>query len=291
MSDSYLERPLAIQSAHPSDTWSLVRRLAVRNAWIALLGLAVVGCSHIPLSSADLARVRRPAFVSRIEAGAGPHSHVFEADSSYRRKLGEMSDEKADRILRRKLVRAMTRFEISDRLRADTLAFLPKRSPWTDSVAPTEVADAFEKYLVEEVPVHAPDYHLLEPLGADAVVEFVVEDYGMRSEDHHAGAYVRGHARMFLIRNGEEIWYQRFSEDGVDQGRPNLDPFRVAQKPELFRDEMAHLLDEAARGFVKELSPATEALGGARAQQRSKQRPKPPPPPKPGELPPPGPLD
>lgn len=197
----------------------------------------------------------RPAFLSRIDEGAGPESRVFRDDPSYAAKLKSLAPEEADRRLRLKLVKAVSRFELSDRLRADTLAFLPRERPWTHVVDAAQVATALDSFLVEEVPAHEPDYSLLKPLGADAVVEFVVEHYGMRSENGKAGAYVKGYARMFRIDSGLEIWKQTFSRDALSAGLPNLDPFWVGKNPALFRDQINGLLDDAARGFAKELSP------------------------------------
>lgn len=275
----------------------------MRNAllWVAALGLLGTGCSHVPLSGSDLDRVAHPAFVSRIDEGAGPDSHVFQDDGSYSAKLKTLSRPEADRRLRLKLVKAITRFEVSDRLRADTLAFLPRERPWTHVVEPAQVASALESFLVEEVPAHEPDYALLKPLGADAVVEFVVERYGMRSDGGKAGAFVKGYGRMFRIDDGQEIWREKFSRDALDEGLSSLDPFWVGKKPELFRAQMDQLLDEVARGFAKELSPEGRKVGaplppGAgelqgpgddvhRAGTEQKAAPRPPPPPPDDELP------
>lgn len=279
-------------------------RDGVRNALIGLaaVGVLATGCSHVALRGSDLDRVNHPAFVSRIVEGAGPESHVFEDDSSYDAKLRSLSEPEADRRLRLKLVRAITRFEISDRLRADTLAFLPHEEPWTHTVPPASVASALESFLVEEVPAHAPDYRLLEPLGADAVVEFVVTGYGMRSDDGKAGAFVKGYGRMFRLSDGEEIWRESFSRDALDEGMKPLDPFWVGKRPELFRSQIDALLDETARQFAKELSPehhrhvaAPQASGTGELngpgddvhKAGTQQAPRPPPPPPDDELPPP----
>lgn len=266
------------------------------------MGLLLAGCGHVPLSGSDLDQVNRPAFLSRIEEGAGPESRVFRDDGSYAAKLKSLSADEADRRLRLKLVKAITRFELGDRLRADTLAFLPRERPWTHAVNPAEVASALSSFLVEEIPVHEPDYALLKPLGADAVVEFVVEHYGMRSEGGKAGAYVKGYAHMFRIDSGQEIWRQSFDRDAVEEGLKDLDPFWVGKDPRLFRVQIDELLDEAARGFAAELSPK-DRRGGASLPTGSeelkappddaskagaqKPAPRPPPPPPDDELPPP----
>jgi hypothetical protein len=223
------------------------------------------GCAHTPLSGADLDRVSRPAFLSRIEENAGPQVIVFQGDGTYRPKLKKLDTKEADRRLRDKLSCAMNRFEISERLRAGTLSLLPKQRPWTATVDPVSVAHALESFLAEEVPANPPDLDLLKPLGTDAVIEIVVERYGMRSESGHAGVFLEGHARMVLLPDDREVWYRAFRVDQIDSGEPALDPFAVAKeikgdhcseaKGALYPNAMQTLLDAVATQFATDLSP------------------------------------
>lgn len=221
----------------------------------AVLVAFTAGCASQRLSGADLDRVQRPAFISRIEDGAGPKSRVFQEDDTYADKLKKLEPKEADRRLTVKLQQAVTRFELSERLRVTTLSRLPEEAPWTDTVDPARVASALESFLVEEVPANAPDYDLMAPLGADTIVEFVIQDYGMRSDDGRAGAYLKGYGRMFRLDGRSELWRRPFDMDGVDQGAPHLDPFKVGKEPELFRLAMTELLDKVADMFVKDLTP------------------------------------
>jgi hypothetical protein len=222
---------------------------------IAIAVLALCGCSHVALSGADLMRVSRPAFVSRIDEGAGPDSELFQDDGHYAPRLRGMDPKEADRRLRLKLAKGITRFEISDRLRAETLGLLPKERPWTQTVDPSAVASVFESFLVEEVPAREPDYALLEQLGADSVVELVVQKYGLKSKDGKAAAFIEGYGRLFLLGTGQELWRESFSEDGFRTGAPKLDPLRVARAPAQFREAVDALIDRVAEHFSKELSP------------------------------------
>jgi hypothetical protein len=221
----------------------------------AVLLAFTAGCASQRLSGADLDRVQRPAFISRIEDGAGPKSRVFQDDDAYADKLKKLEPKEADRRLTVKLQQAVTRFELSERLRVTTLSRLPEEAPWTDAVDPARVASALESFLVEEVPANAPDYDLMAPLGADTVVEFVIQDFGMRSEDGRAGAYLKGYGRMFRLNGRSELWRRPFDMDGVEQGAQHLDPFKVGKDPELFRLAMTELLDKVADMFVKDLTP------------------------------------
>lgn len=213
------------------------------------------GCASTRLSGANLDRVVQPAFISRIEVEAGPKSLVFREDDAYGDKLKKLEPKEADRRLQAKLSKAVTRFEISERLRVNTIGQLPRERPWTSTVDPARVASALESFLVEEVPANAPDYDLLVPLGADAVVEFVIQEYGMRSEEGHAGAYLKGYARMFRLDGRSEVWRREFEADQVAEGAPHLDPFRVGKDPDLFRQAMTSLLDGLATQFAKDLTP------------------------------------
>lgn len=244
----------------------------MRHLALGVFVLAV-GCAHKPLSGSDLDRVQRPAFISRIEDQAGPKARVFRDDSTYRDKLKKLDAKEADRRLAVKLtsgaddpngvkIPSINRFQVADTLRATTLALLPKEAPWTNTARPGDVASALQSFLVEEVPANAPDYDLLKPLGVDTVVEFVVEEYGMRSENGHAGVYVVGYGRMFFLDGGGNVWFRSFRADQIESGQPHVDPFRVAKDPSIFRAEMTALLKAVAEVFAKDLNPP-ERRGGA----------------------------
>ena len=231
------------------------------RCFLLILMALVSGCASQRLSGASLERVARPAFISRIEDGAGPKSLVFREDSAYGGKLKKLEPKEADRRLQVKLANAVTRFEISERLRVNTFTQLPRERPWTATLDPARVASVLESFLVEEVPANAPDYDLLAPLGADTVVEFVIQDFGMRSEDGRAGAYLVGYGRMFTLDGRRELWRRPFRVDQVESGAEHLDPFKVGKTPELFRLAMTSMLDEVAARFVEDLTPAERGRG------------------------------
>jgi hypothetical protein len=218
--------------------------------------LLTASCAHSKVSPGDLSRVNRPALVSWIETDAGPKSRVFQGDSGYQAKLKKLDPKEADRRLGVKLGSGISRFETSDRLRAVTFAILPKdERPWSNTMDPAAVASALENLLVEQIPpVVPPDYQVLKPLGIDAVVELVIQDYGLRSVNGRAGVYVAGYGRMFLL-GGSERWRQSFRLDQLEANQGSLDPFQVAREPELFRAELATLLDSAAAQLARGLSP------------------------------------
>jgi hypothetical protein len=227
-----------------------------RGMRILVFALTVVvsGCAHQALHARELDRLRKPAFISRIEDDAGPRARVFREDSSYHGKLRGLDSVEADRRLKVKLAKGLTRFQLADRLRAATVARIGNDHPWTNTVDPTLVAKALQTYLVEEVPGDAPDYDLLRQYNADAIVEFVIQDYGMRSSNGHAGAYVRGFARLFLM-DGTQLWRMGFDKDDLDLKSPHLDPLAVGQEPRLFSDQMANLVDQISQEVAKELNP------------------------------------
>lgn len=221
----------------------------------AAVAFALAGCAHKPLSGSSLDEVRAPAFISRIEENAGPRSEVFREDASYAPKLKRLAPKEADRRLTVKLEKAMGRFEIAERLRASTFALLPQERPWSSSLDPAQVSSQLQQFLVHEVPANSPDYNLVKELGADSVVEFVIEEYGMRSRGGKAQAYLVGYGRMFRIGGGE-LWRRNFEVDMAKEAAfDKLDPFRVAKEPELWRNTMSVMLDAVARQFAQDLNP------------------------------------
>ena len=235
----------------------------MRNLALLLVALTTLasGCAHKRLSGADLDAVSQPAFISRIVDGAGPRSDVFRGDGAYRPKLKKLDPREADRRLAVKLGKGMSRFEVAERLRATTSSMLPQERPWTDTVNPAAVAQALQSFLVDEVPANPPDYELVRELGADTVVEFVIEEYGMRSDGGKAGAYMLGYGRMFRIGGGE-IWRRSFKVDSLEAGITGVDPFAVGKDPQLYRELMQDMLDGVAVQFAKDLSPSDRRRGG-----------------------------
>lgn len=233
----------------------------VRLSIAVLVVVLFTGCAHSALSGADLDRVQRPAFISRIEERAGPRSEVFSDDGAYKSKLKKLDAKEADRRLINHMRKGMSRFEVAEHLRATTFSQLPKEHPWTNLVDPVRVAGALQTFLVEEVPANPPDYDLLGEFGTDAIVEFVIEEYGMRSDNGRAGVFVEGYGRMFLLDGRKALWYRAFRVDQVDQELPHLDPFRVAKDPVLFRQQMGEALNGVAQQFAKDLQPADRRGG------------------------------
>jgi hypothetical protein len=150
--------------------------------------------------------------------------------------------------------RTMSRFELADTLRSETLARLPKVPPWTRVLDPTVVASSLESYLVQQVPANPPDYERLREYQVDAIVEIVVEEYGMRSEKGKAGVYVLGFARMFRL-DGGELYSRRFVSDELRAGLEPLDPFQVARDASLFAARLEQILVGISDQVAKDLTP------------------------------------
>lgn len=239
---------------------------------LVVLLLSLAGCAHKPLSASELDQTKLIAFIARIEDEAGPKSNVFRNDGSYKSRLKRLDDKEGDRRLGNALTvgsleknektgeyevthHTISRFEVADSLRANTLALLPKQSPWSEVVHPVEVARVLESFLVHEVPANAPDYERLAALGADTIVEIVVEEYGMRSEKGKAGAYLVGFARMFRI-NGPELYHRRFYSDDLSAGLEPLDPFAVRKNTELFGARIKQMVAAISAQVARDLTPA-----------------------------------
>jgi hypothetical protein len=214
----------------------------------ALLG--ALGCSHAQLSGADLDRVQRPAYVGRVAEGAGPK--VTGA-------LAGVNPPEDQLIIA--MNSGIGKFEVSERLRSQVAFALRGEKPWSNAVPASQVASALETFLVERVPAVPPDYNRLKPMGTDAVVELVVEGYGIKNEAGMNQTYVRGYARMFLLADGTELWRSDFFRSGSTQGLASLNPSAVQSNPGPYGDQVRALLDATAASLALELTPPGR-LGG-----------------------------
>jgi hypothetical protein len=121
-------------------------------------------------------------------------------------------------------------------------------------VDPARVAEVYQTYLLEEEGVKQPDYSRVREIGADAVVEIVIEEYGMRSAHGQAGGYLYGYGRMFTL-DGHELWRRAFRVEPSASGQAGLDPLAVAKDPTLWRNTMQSMLDAVATQFARDLTP------------------------------------
>jgi len=247
--------------------------------------VAGLGCAHGTLQPGDLDQVQRPALVSRLTEDAGPQVNVYRSDPTRAGAL-KTSPEAADQQLRDKLAGSVTRFEVGERLRSRVQSSLQRQKPWSQAVPPAQVAGVLETFLVQDVTNTPPDYAKLKPLGADAVVEFLIEGYGLRSDKGIAQSWVRGTGRMVRLSDGGEIWRSGFSRTSADSKLAPLDPAALVDDPQPFREQMAQVLDGAAIALAQQLNtsgapldlqtpvtaPPVEQGGG------SKQKPSAPPP-------------
>lgn len=232
----------------------------------SLLTLGLAGCAHTALEGSDLDRVQRPAFVSRVADEAGPRVTVYRSDSAWASKLNATSPEDADRKLEENLRPALSRFEAAERLRSHVHAAIQSEKPWSHAVPPSQVASALETFLVQEVPSTPPDYGRLRPLGADSVVEFLIEEYGFRSEKGVPQTWVRGMGRMFRLGDGGELWRTGFSGTSSEVGLAPLDPAALASDARPFHEQMVAVLDSVSVRLARQLSPSNRA-GGAPTPQ------------------------
>ena len=156
---------------------------------------------------------------------------------------------------------AIGKFEVSERLRSQVAVALKSEKPWSNAVPASQVASVLETFLVERVPAVPPDYNRLKPTGADAVVELVVEEYGLRPQGTQSQSYLRGSARMFLLADNSELWRTEFQRSGEVQGLPPLDAAALVSNAGPYGDQLRTLLDATAAALAQELTPGGR-LGG-----------------------------
>ncbi|HSP19130.1 MAG TPA: hypothetical protein VLQ79_06440 [Myxococcaceae bacterium] len=228
-------------------------------AFFLILGLA--GCAHSSLQGSDLDQVKRPAFVSRMADEAGPRVNVYRSDAALASKLTGTTPADADHRLEASLKPAISSFEAAERIRSHVYAAIDTEKPWSQAVPPSQVAGALETFLVQDVPGTAPDYARLKPLGADSVVEFVIEEYGIRAEKGVPQTWVSGSGRMFRLSDGGELWRSPFSGTSTEVGLPPLDPSTLAGNPRQFKEQMVAVLDAVSVRLARQLSPSNRAGG------------------------------
>ena len=236
--------------------------MTLRLAVASVLSLGLAGCAHANLEGSDLDKVQHPAFVSRVADEAGPRVNVYRSDSAQAAKLGGESPADADSKLEESLKPALSRFEAAERIRSHVHAAIQTEKPWSQAVPPSQVASALETFLVQEVPGNPPDYARLKPLGADSVVEFVIEEYGVRTEKGVTQTWVRGTGRMFRLGDGGEMWRSGFSGTSTEAGLQPLDPAALSSNPRPFHEQMVAVLDSVSVRLARQLSPTNRAGGG-----------------------------
>jgi len=209
--------------------------------------LATCACSHTQLTGAELDRVQRPAYVGRLAEGAGPKAQgVAPAGPAEADLLAAMN-------------KAIGKFEVAERLRSQLAVALRGQAPWSNAVPASQVASALETFLVERDPPVPPDYNRLKPTGADAVLEIVVEEYGLRADGRKAVTFLLGYARLFLLADGSEVWRGDFERSATAQGLPGLDGARLASDAGPYADQLRALLDASALGLAQQLSAGRAA--------------------------------
>ncbi len=154
---------------------------------------------------------------------------------------------------------AIGKFEVSERIRSQLAVALRPDKPWSNAVPASQVASALETFLVEHDPPLPPEYDRLKPTGADAVLEVVVQDYGVQAEGSAAQSFLRGYARLFLLSDGTELWRSEFQRSGTTQGLAPLKAAALASNAEPYGDQLRALLDASALDLARQLSPAVAA--------------------------------
>src|SRR6266852_1916541 len=107
----------------------------MRNLQRLAVAVAVASCARqVPLSAGRLAEVKRLAIVARVERG--PSAAVARSEPGGLALFPNETD--ASKVAQRiatALSKKISRFQISERVRADLLRLLPPGPPWSRQVA------------------------------------------------------------------------------------------------------------------------------------------------------------
>lgn len=225
----------------------------------------------MPPDKAALDGISKPAIVARL-VDPVPKANVFQADGSLLAKGGAKSAKAADEELAKVLHKGdprngmtINRYEIVDAVASKTRHYLQKQQPWTQALPSVEVARVLETFLVEDRAQGKPNYDRLKAVGVDAVLEILLEEYGMRADKGRVGVYVIGTARLLRL-DGAVLYTRAFVSDetGTDAVE-GTDPNDVLARPPLFREHLQVMLTAIAETVADDVTP-----GGLRFRPRAK---------------------
>ncbi|MCL2179030.1 MAG: hypothetical protein FWC28_02950 [Proteobacteria bacterium] len=231
---------------------------------VALLGM---GCAHKSLDVATLSTIQKPAFVGRILKDAGPKATVFTDDNSFREGLKKLEPAEGNRRMAARMLKGLPHYELSDGLRARTMLRLGTTTPFQNAADPSQVARTLGIFLTQDEADSEPNYQALSQLNVDSIIEFVIEEYGIRSAQGKLRFWVSGHGRMFRLQGGGTLWKRSFYAEEEASTLPTIDPFVMAKDSSLYRNRIHWVLDTVAQKFAEDLSPGKRMVVAAPAQE------------------------
>jgi hypothetical protein len=232
----------------------MVLRFAIPAATALLAGCA----RQVPIHAERVAELRRPAIVSRVEKG--PTAFIARSDPGGLALFPGETDAKAvDQRIATNLGKKVSRFQVAERLRSELVRGLPTQSPWTRMVPAVDVASALETLLVESRD-EPPDFNALRSLGADAVLDIAINDFGVARHENKVGLYATITAHLFTFDGNDTLYRRTFDVDDARDGRGELAPAALLRGAEDYRDALEDLLQRVGQAISDDLGgrrPAT----------------------------------
>ncbi len=208
------------------------------------------------MNPGKLSEVHHIAVVARVERG--PSILVARTEPNGLALFpGEKDAKEVDEKIARALSRKMTRFQVAERLRAGLVRDLPSRAPWTHLVPAVQVSSALETLLVDHGD-DPPDFDALRPLGADAVLELAVKDFGVRRSGGRVGAWARISGHLFTLPGRDSMYRRAIELDDAREGRVEIDPLPLLRAEGGYRESLEDLLGRAASSFAEDLGGKKE---------------------------------
>ncbi len=232
-----------------------------RTSWCGAAVVLAVSCAHVPVDKAGLDSLKRPAIVARL-VDPVPKAMVFQKDASLAAKAGSKSAKAADEELAKILLKgdprnglSINRYEIVDAVASKTRHYLQRQHPWTQAIPPVEVARVLETFLVEDRAQGKPNFDRLKDIGADSVLEILLEEYGMRAENGRVGVYVLGTAKLLRLDGGVLYVRSFVSDETGTTAVEGTDPLEVIARPPLFREHLQVMLTAIGEAIADDLTP------------------------------------
>jgi hypothetical protein len=216
--------------------------------------LALIGaCAReVSVKPERLSEAKRIAIVSRVEHG--PSVLVARSEPGGLSLFpGETDARKLDEKIATVLARKVSRFQVSERLRAGLVRDLPPRPPWTQLVPAVDVASALETLLVDTRD-EPPDFGNLRGTHADAVLDLAVKDFGVVRRQGKVGLYCTVAAQLFTLEGRDTIYRRTIDLDDARDGRGDLEPLLLLSGGGTdYRDDLEGMLGRLSHEIALDL--------------------------------------
>jgi hypothetical protein len=162
---------------------------------LVLAGLLLfAGCRTVSYDAERAQKLQRVAIVVRVLGSAT-------AELPEAARAG-----KTPQQLGKQIEKAMTPFEVAERLRSGLIEHLPDAPPWNGIVPGAQADTALGDMLTVDHPVQAPEFDELLKLGVDGVLYVQIDRWGALGDEAGSGFHIQGTGRLFTLPDQSTLW-------------------------------------------------------------------------------------